>query len=121
MIMRIVAALLSAFGLSAAALAQEAPPPYLADPAVYKVVAEGPSLRMTLNVLPPGQRDKFHSHTATAAYYLSDCKVRVHTPDGKFVERAIKAGTANVGGTVASHSVENIGQSECRVIVTEPK
>ena len=103
------------------AFAQDAPPPYLADPEVYSVVAEGPTMRMVMNVLKPGQRDKFHSHKATAAYYLSDCNVRVHTPDGKFVERAIKMGTANVGGAVASHSIENIGQADCRVIVTEPK
>jgi quercetin dioxygenase-like cupin family protein len=120
-IMRTVLTLLFMLGANVPSLAQEAPAAYLADPAVYKVVAEGPSLRMTLNVLPPGQRDKFHSHKATAAYYLSDCNVRIHTPDGKFVERSIKAGTANVGGAVISHSVENIGQSDCRVIVTEPK
>jgi quercetin dioxygenase-like cupin family protein len=120
-LMRNVTALLLALGVGAPAMAQEAPPPHLADPNVYKVVAEGPTLRMTLNVLPPGQRDNFHSHKATAAYYLADCHVRIHTPDGKSVERSIKAGTANVGGAVMSHSVENIGQSECRVIVTEPK
>jgi hypothetical protein len=109
-------------GLGAAPLAaQDAPPPYLADPSVYTVVAEGPTLRMTLNVLPSGQRDKFHSHKATAAYYFSDCHVRAHTPDGKFVERMIKAGTYSVGGAVSSHSVENIGQTKCRTLVTEPK
>ena len=100
---------------------QEAPPPYIADPDVYKIVAEGPTLRMTLNVLKPGQRDKFHSHKETAAYYISECHVRVHTPDGQNVERTIKAGTTAVGGSVSSHSVENIGSTECRVIVTEPK
>jgi quercetin dioxygenase-like cupin family protein len=101
--------------------AQDAPPPYVADPEVYKVVAEGPTLRMTMNFLKPGQRDKFHSHTATAAYYLTDCTARIHTPDGKFIERTIKAGTASIGGAVASHSVENIGQTDCRVVLTEPK
>jgi mannose-6-phosphate isomerase-like protein (cupin superfamily) len=101
--------------------AQNAPPPHMADPDVYTVVADGKSLRMTLNMLKPGQRDKFHSHKETAAYYISDCNVRVHTPDGRFVERNIKAGTASTGGAVSSHSIENIGQSECRVIVTEPK
>ena len=119
--MRLVAALAVLLMSSEGAWAQEAPPPYLADPEVYKVVAEGATLRMTMNILKPGQRDKYHSHKETAAYYIADCHVRVYTPDGKFIERTIKAGTTSVGGAVVSHSVENIGQTECRVIVTEPK
>jgi len=104
------------------AWSQAVPQSFAASPDVYKVIAENEQYRMILATWKPGQRDAWHSHGPTVGnYFLTDCHLRAHTPDGKSVENQRNAGFASVSGRVASHSVENIGSSECRVILFEPK
>jgi hypothetical protein len=104
------------------AWSQAVPQSFAASPDVYKVIAENEQYRMILATWKPGQRDDWHSHGPTVGgYFLTDCHLRAHTPDGKNVENQRNAGFASVSGRVASHSVENIGSSECRVILFEPK
>jgi hypothetical protein len=104
------------------AWSQTASPSFAASPEVYRVIAENDQYRMILATWKPGQRDAWHSHGPTVGnYFLTDCHLRAHTPDGKSVENQRSAGFASVSGRVASHSVENIGSSECKVILFEPK
>lgn len=104
------------------AWAQAVSPSFAASPDVYKVIAENEQYRIILATWKPGQRDDWHSHGSTVGnYFLTDCNLRAHTPDGKSVENQRNAGFASVSGRVASHSVENIGNSECKVILFEPK
>jgi hypothetical protein len=44
------------------------------------------------------ERHQFHSHAASAVYYLTDCNTRSRAPDGKGRENVNKAGTARVLG-----------------------
>lgn len=70
----------------------------------------------------PGQRDEMHSHPAIGVYALSDCeKMRAHLADGKSVEWSAKAGNADANKPVASHAIEIIGDTDCRLVFVEPK
>lgn len=92
---------------------------YQASPDVYKVVAEGNSTRVVLATWQPGQRDEWHSHSAAAGYWLTDCNFRVYLPNGNFVDNVIKAGHAFVQPPIASHSAENRSATECKLIMFE--
>ncbi len=107
---------------SPAALAQTAPPTYQGDPAVYKVIFEDQNFRVIAATWPKGMHDKGHSHPVPSiAYALTDCVIRVHEPDGKTRDITNKAGAAQTVPITHSHSAENIGPDECRVLFVERK
>ena len=83
----------SLYVLSLTAVAQNAPPPYQADPDVYKVIFEDQNFRVILSTRKKGVRDKDHSHAiSSVAYLLTDCINRVYTPDGKTRENNERRG-----------------------------
>ena len=97
-------------------------PSYKADPAVYKVIAENEHFRVIISTWKPGQRDAMHSHEGPlVGYRLTDCNLKVYTPDGKTNARVAKAGEALFNPIIAAHSVENIGSSECKLVIVEKK
>jgi hypothetical protein len=103
-----------------ASASADAPRSYLASPDVYKVIAEGNDMRVILATWKPGQRDEWHSHPPAAVYCLTDCEaVRVHSPDGQFIEGPIKAGQAEIHPKVHSHSFENRSNAECMILFVE--
>ena len=101
--------------------AQSAPHSFVASPDIYKVVAENEQYRIVAVTWKPGQRDQQHSHPVAGVYYVTDCHLRGYGPDGKSREGQRKAGSATVNKPVQSHAVENIGQSECRLVMFEQK
>jgi len=105
------------------AFAQDAPRAFAASPDVYKVIAESETHRIILVTWKPGQRDEFHSHPAgMGVYYVTDCKLSGHPPEGKPTQGERKAGLARFQPKpTKSHSVENVGSSECRIVLFEPK
>ena len=119
----VVALLILAGGaISTIAVADEAPDAVTASPDVYEVIAENDSLRMVAATWEPGQRDMMHSHPAIGIYILSDCeKMRVHYSDGTSKDWSAKNGTAGANAPVTSHAIENISDTECRLIFFEPK
>jgi hypothetical protein len=90
-------ALLSLASLQAKAIAQagpeNAPPSYVADPAVYKKIGENDQFLVIAVTRPAGKRDAWHSHLPLAVYYLTDCDTRIYTPDGKTRENKAQAGS----------------------------
>jgi hypothetical protein len=113
---------LTALGATGTAIAQAVPHSFVASPDIYKVIAEDEQYRVIEVAWQPGQRDQFHSHPASGVYYLTDCKQRSYRPDGTIGgEFDRKAGFAIVQKPIPSHSVENIGQSVCKLIMFEPK
>ena len=119
----VVALLILAGGtISTTAVADEAPDAVTVSPDVYKVIAENDSVRVVAATWKPGQRDMMHSHPAIGIYILSDCqKMRVHHADGTLKDWSAKSGTAGANVSVTSHAIENIGDTECRLIFFEPK
>jgi quercetin dioxygenase-like cupin family protein len=101
---------------------QEAPLANVANPGVYKVLQENDQFRVVLATWKPGQRDEFHSHPASATYTLTPCKARLHGPGNKVLaEPEIQGGHALLQPPIASHSFENIGSSECQILIVERK
>ena len=114
----VVAALI--IGVSASVFAQSQRS-FVASPDVYKVVAENDEYMIVEVTWKPGQRDQFHSHAKALSYWLTDCNVRFYMADGKSQDTTRTAGRAGAQTAVGSHSVENIGKSDCKVIMFEPK
>jgi hypothetical protein len=119
----VVALLILAGGaMSTIAVADEAPDAVTVSPDVYKVIAENDSLRVVAATWNPGQRDMMHSHPAIGIYILSDCqKMRTHFADGTSKDWSAKSGAAGANAPVTSHAIENMGDTECRIIFFEPK
>lgn len=113
-------AVLAAGLLATTAFAQELPRSFTASPDVYKVVAENAQFKVIEVTWKPGQRDKPHGHPASAVYYLSDCTLRLHAPDGSFRDVAPRAGHSVVQAPIPNHTVENRGSSDCRLVMFEP-
>lgn len=113
-----------ALGLGAnTAIAEDVAPSYKAFPEVYQLISENENFRVIMATWKPGQRDKWHSHEGPAAIYrLTDCNMRAHTPDGKLVDRPVaKRGSVNFNPTIASHSLENVGTTDCQMLIIEKK
>jgi hypothetical protein len=108
---------------STAVLAQEAAAPtYQADPEVYKVIFEDSNFRVIEANRKAGVHDKTHGHPVPGViYFVTDCHDRLYDADGKTSESATKAGTARAVPVIASHSAENIGPADCKVIIVEKK
>jgi hypothetical protein len=110
-----------ALGAASWAVGQTAPPGFVASPEIYKVIAENDKYRVIEVTWKPGQKDQFHSHPDAAVYYLDNCSMRnqfagLQPQDGKTI-----AGTARVQPPIPSHMIENIGTTDCRLIMFEPK
>ncbi len=102
--------------------AQSVPRSFAASPNIYKVIAENEQYRIVAATWKPGERDAWHSHgSVVAVYYVTDCNMSVHTPDGKTGNPSIVGNTGRVGSQPPSHSLENIGNSECSMILFESK
>ena len=90
-------------------------------PETHKVVLDNDQVRMLDVRIPPGQKVAMHSHPATTVYYMTDCKLKVTSPDGKTTVAEPKAGTAVYRGGETKHAVENVGTGECHLVQTELK
>jgi quercetin dioxygenase-like cupin family protein len=104
-----------------ACLAQTAAPDFTASPDIYRVRAENDKFRVIEAIWKPGQRDQFHSHPTKSTYWVTDCSARFHRPDGSTYNMTFSAGTSGIEPPVDSHSVENVGQSDCKAVMFELK
>jgi quercetin dioxygenase-like cupin family protein len=110
------------FTVSSAALAQNSPPTYQADPSVYKVIYENDNFRAIAATWEAGQTDKPHSHPVPSVLYsLTDCTLKVTNADGTTRDVKNKAGAAMDVPITASHSAHNVGDTTCRVVFVEQK
>jgi len=116
-----VLAAFAALGAVGTSLAQLAPPDNKASPNIYKEVAGNDQYRVVEGTWKPGQRDNFHSHPRMMFYWATDCSMRWYLPDGTTHDIDVKAGEAGVQDQIMSHSVQNRGTSECRVVMFEPR
>ncbi len=108
--------------LSSAAVAQNAPPSYQADPEVYKVIFEDQNFRVIAVNRSKGVHDKEHGHpVASVIYNITDCSTTLHTPDGKTRVNNSTAGTASAVPITVSHWAENTGTADCRQVIVERK
>ncbi len=104
------------------ASAQSMPGATEASPNIYKVLAEDDTMRVILGTWQPGDRDEWHGHPPSSVFFVTDCHIRVSEADGRIHEHAIKSGIGRARNKpVKSHSIQNIGTTECRILMTEFK
>jgi quercetin dioxygenase-like cupin family protein len=100
---------------------QVAPPsedPVKQNPLSLRILMENDSVRVMEAVLPPGLKEKQHTHPPYALYILSGGSVRMHYPDGS--TRDVQFNTAEARFTdKVTHWAENTGTSTIRIILVE--
>ena len=108
--------------LPLAARAQTAPLAHMANPGVYQVLQENEQFRVLLATWKPGQRDDAHSHPPSTTYAVTPCVARLYGADNKVMgEGPRAAGTVTLQAAIPAHSLENIGTSDCQVLIVERK
>jgi len=102
--------------------AQEMPGAPESSPGVYKVVAENDIMRVVLATWEPGERDEWHGHPPSSVFYVTDCLIRAFFPDGSQRDITRKKDTGRARDrSVLSHSIQNIGTKECKIVMVEFK
>lgn len=108
--------------LASAALAQNAPPTYQADPDTYKVIFEDANFRVIQATWKEGAMDKPHSHPVpSVAYALTGCELQLTSADGKTTDISPKAGSVTTVPITASHTAHNVSSTDCSTIFIERK
>ena len=96
------------------------------DPAVVnadtiKVKLENSRVRVLEATLPPGAKEKPHSHPAYVIYVIQGGKARNHAADGKTSEAEFKDGDVIYRDAIPQHWAENIGTTTMHLILVELK
>ena len=95
------------------------------DPAVVqsstvKLKFENEKVRVLEAELPPGVKEKVHSHPAYVIYVMAGGKVRNYASDGKVTEAELKTGDVLYREPL-THAAENIGTTTLHMILVEMK
>ena len=95
------------------------------DPAVVNapmehVRLENSRVRVIEGVIPPGEKERMHSHPAFVTYVVSGSRIRNHFADGTVVEAELETG-AVLEREPQTHWVENVGATTLHFIVVELK
>ena len=112
-----VIASLSFIGWTIAVSGQD---PAVVNPQTVKVKFENEKVRVLEAELPPGTKEKPHSHPAYVIYVLAGGKVRNYASDGKTTESELKTGDVLYREPLI-HAAENIGTTTMRFILVEMK
>jgi beta-alanine degradation protein BauB len=89
-------------------------------PESYKVLLENDRVRVLEYRLKPGAKEPMHSHPDYIVYAFSSGKAKFTFPDGKTMEREIKAGKTMFIKT-ETHTVENVGTTTAHGLLIELK
>ena len=77
-------------------------------------------VRVLESILPPGGKEKTHSHPAYVIYVIEGGKVRTHGVDGSVAEADFKTGDV-IYREAVTHWAENIGKTTIRLELVELK
>lgn len=94
--------------------------PVKLSPDVYKVLFENDQVRVLDIHMDKGGKSPMHSHPGSYIYNFTPGKVRFTSTDGKSEEVDLKA-ASSMWRDAESHAVENIGETEVRVLHVEIK
>lgn len=89
------------------------------SPANFKLLLENEHIRVLEYTLKPGEKDTPHTHPAKSSYVVSGGKIKVILESGEALFFDEKANTADWSDYVGKHSVENIGNTTVKIILTE--
>jgi len=88
------------------------------NPSTLSLKLENDSVRVMEAVIPPGHKEKMHTHPPYAIYILNGGGVRVHFADGTTRDVTFTTGEARFSDKV-SHWAENIGTTTIRMLLVE--
>jgi quercetin dioxygenase-like cupin family protein len=92
--------------------------PFANNPSTLKVLLENDSVRVMEAAIPPGHKEKQHTHPPYAMYVMNSGSVRMHFADGTTRDVQFNAGEARFSDRV-THWAENTGTSTVRIILVE--
>jgi quercetin dioxygenase-like cupin family protein len=119
--MRIISsAVIALFGSIVWTTSVSAQDPAVALASTVKVKFENEKVRVLEAELPPGVKEKVHSHPAYVIYVLAGGKVRNYAEDGKITEAELKTGDVLYREPL-THAAENIGTTTMHLILVEMK
>ena len=100
-------------------------PTYAQDPAVVnsktiRVRFENDHVRVLEAILPPGTKERVHSHPAYVIYVLEGGQYRNYAADGKITEGTFQTGDV-IYRDPLTHAAENIGDKPMHMILVELK
>jgi quercetin dioxygenase-like cupin family protein len=98
--------------------APRAEDPPIVNPMSVKVKFENDSVRVMEAVIPPGFKEKQHTHPPYATYVVEGGNVRMHLADGSTRDAELKAGQVIFSNPV-THWAENTGSSTLRLVLVE--
>ena len=108
-------------GAIGGASAQMAPRSFVASPDIYREVAHTPKITAIQGEFKPGQRDKPHSNPESLTYFVTDCDLTKHRSDGTTIPFGVtRAGAILRSPADDSYWLENVGQSNCRMVSFAP-
>jgi quercetin dioxygenase-like cupin family protein len=108
-----------AYGVAAYAQPAKADPVKV-DPKHYKVEFENDKVRVLRITYAPGEKSVMHYHPDSVAFYVTDGKTRMTTPDGKSQELPVKGGGSS-WAPAGSHLPQNVGDKPFEVVLVELK
>lgn len=118
----ILAVAAAAFVSPSIGVAQDAPPTYVADPGVYKLILDNEKFRVIQAVWRPGQLDARHAHLIPSVVYpLTDCTIKLTSADGTTKIVKTKAGHPMEAPVTFGHTAQNISHHSCAAVFFERK
>ena len=95
--------------------------PHKVSSDIYELVHEDEKIKIYLASFAAGRSDKVHEHGVNTAYIIKGGTVKVSAPDGSVNERTFPDGAVAFSDKVVRHQVENIGNSDIKVLIAEYK
>lgn len=92
----------------------------VANPDTIRVTLDNERVRVLEAVIPPGAKEKPHSHPPSIVHVVEGGRMRNHFPDGGTSESVLVAGTS-VWREALTHWAENTGDTTVRVVIVELK
>ena len=91
------------------------------SPNQARVLMENEHVRIVEYFIKPGEKDTWHTHPPRSSYVISGGQVKVFTESAEPKISEVKAGTSSWAAQGAKHYVENIGNTDIKIILTEIK
>ncbi len=105
-------------GASAQSSAPAAGDPVSVSPEHFRPMIDNDYVRVLDVRHQPGESDKMHQHPTSAYFVLSGDKMRFHLERSQR-DGDVRAGSVTLQGPIATHSVENIGESLLHFVMVE--
>jgi quercetin dioxygenase-like cupin family protein len=91
------------------------------SPNQARVLMENGHVRVVEYFVKPGEKDVWHTHPPRSSYVVSGGKVKVYTENAEPKISEVKTGTSSWADQGAKHYVENVGDTDIKIILTEIK